>query len=127
MVTRVEPPTVYLQPSRGWIALNLADLWAYRELIYFLTWRDIKVRYKQAALGIGWAVIQPLVTMVIFSVIFGNWARLSPDPGIPQNWYPVFTFSGILAWQLFQGALQRASTSLVGNSNLLTKVYFPRL
>lgn len=127
MVTRVEPPTVYLQPARGWIALNLADLWAYRELIYFLTWRDIKVRYKQAALGVGWAVIQPLVTMVIFSVIFGEFARLSPDPGIPQSWYPVFTFAGILPWQLFQGALQRASVSLVGNSNLLTKVYFPRL
>jgi lipopolysaccharide transport system permease protein len=127
MVTRVEPPTVYLQPSRGWIALNLADLWAYRELIYFLTWRDIKVRYKQAALGIGWAVIQPIVTMVIFSVIFGTWANLPPDTGIPQNWYPVFTFAGLLPWQLFQGALQRASTSLVGNSNLLTKVYFPRL
>ncbi len=127
MVTRVEPPTVYLQPARGWIALNLADLWAYRELIYFLTWRDIKVRYKQAALGVGWAIIQPLVTMVIFSVIFGEFAKMPPDPGIPQNWYPIFTFAGILPWQLFQGALQRASISLVGNSNLLTKVYFPRL
>lgn len=127
MVTRVDPPTIYLQPSRGWIALNLSDLWAYRELIYFLTWRDIKVRYKQAALGVGWAVIQPLVTMVIFSIIFGTWANLPPDSGIPQNWYPVFTFTGLLPWQLFQGALQRASISLVGNSNLLTKVYFPRL
>ena len=127
MLTRIEPPTIYLQPSRGWIALNLADLWAYRELIYFLTWRDIKVRYKQAVLGIGWAAIQPLMTMVIFSVIFGGFAKLSPDPGIPQSWYPVFTFAGILPWQLFQGALQRASISLVGNSNLLTKVYFPRL
>jgi lipopolysaccharide transport system permease protein len=127
MTTHTETPTVYLQPARGWIALNLADLWAYRELVYFLTWRDIKVRYKQAALGIGWAVIQPLVTMVIFSVIFGTWANLKPDAGIPQNWYPVFTFAGLLPWQLFQGALQRASVSLVGNSNLLTKVYFPRL
>lgn len=127
MLTRTELPTVYLQPARGWTALNLADLWAYRELVYFLIWRDMKVRYKQAVLGIGWAAIQPLMTMVIFSVIFGGFAKLSPDPGLPQSWYPVFTFAGILPWQLFQGALQRASISLVGNSNLLTKVYFPRL
>lgn len=127
MTTRSATPTIYLRPARGWIGLNLADLWAYRELVFFLTWRDIKVRYKQAALGIGWAVLQPLMTMVIFSVIFGRFAGLSPDPGIPQDWYPVFTFAGILPWQLFQGALQRAGVSLVGNSNLLTKVYFPRL
>jgi lipopolysaccharide transport system permease protein len=125
--TKTELPTVYIRPARGWIGLNLKDLWAYRELIYFLTWRDIKVRYKQAFLGIGWAAIQPLMTMVIFTVIFGKLANLPPDAGMPASWYPVFSFAGVLPWQLFQGALNRSGISLVGNSNLLTKVYFPRL
>ncbi len=114
--------TVY-EPSRGWISLRLRELWEYRELLYFLAWRDIKIRYKQAALGVAWAVIQPLLTMVIFSVIFGQLAKL-PSDGIP---YPVFSYAALLPWQLFAGALQRAGTSLVGNSNLITKVYFPRL
>jgi lipopolysaccharide transport system permease protein len=127
MTAPAEAPKVYLRPTHGWISLNLADLWAYRELVYFLTWRDIKVRYKQAVLGIGWAVLQPIITMIIFTVIFGNFAKLPPDAGIPQELYPVFSFAGLLPWQLFQGALQRAGISLVGNSNLLTKVYFPRL
>jgi lipopolysaccharide transport system permease protein len=116
------PLTIY-EPSRGWIALNLRELWNYRELLVFLTWRDIKVRYAQAALGATWAILQPLLTMVIFSVIFGNLAKL-PSDGIP---YPVFSYVALLPWQLFAGALQRAGTSLVGNANLLTKVYFPRL
>jgi lipopolysaccharide transport system permease protein len=116
------PQTIY-EPSRGWLSLNLGELWHYRELLYFLTWRDIKVRYKQAALGVTWAILQPLFTMVIFSVIFGNLAKL-PSDGIP---YPVFSFAALLPWQLFAGALQRAGTSLVANSNLITKVYFPRL
>ena len=116
-------PVKIIEPSRGWAPLNLRELWAYRELLYFLTWRDVKVRYKQAALGVAWAVIQPIMTMVIFSVIFGNLAKL-PSDGIP---YPVFSFVALLPWQLFAGSLQRAGTSLVGNANLLNKVYFPRL
>ena len=118
----VRPATVY-EPARGWLALNLGEVWRYRELLYFLTWRDIKVRYAQAALGVSWAILQPLLTMVIFSVIFGQLAQL-PSDGIP---YPVFSFAALLPWQLFAGALQRAGTSLVTNSNLVTKVYFPRL
>jgi lipopolysaccharide transport system permease protein len=128
MATRTEIPSLtYLRPARGWIPLNLSALWAYRELVYFLTWRDIKVRYKQAALGIGWAVLQPVLHMVIFTVIFWRLAGLKPDAGISEALYPVFSFAALLPMQLFQGALQRASVSLVQNANLLTKVYFPRL
>jgi len=116
-------PTLVIEPSRGWVSLRLRELWDYRELLFFLAWRDVTVRYKQAALGVAWAVLQPLLTMVIFSVIFGQLARL-PSDGIP---YPVFSYVALLPWQLFAGALQRAGTSLVGNANLLTKVYFPRL
>lgn len=126
-VNKRELPITYLRPAHGWIALNLSALWAYRELVYFLTWRDIKVRYKQAALGIAWAIIQPIVNMVIFTLIFGRLMGTKTDTGIPQYWYPIFSFAAILPWQLFQGALQRAGVSLVGNANLLTKVYFPRL
>lgn len=120
-------PVTYLRPARGWLPLNLRDLWAYRELVYFLTWRDIKVRYKQAALGIGWAVLQPVFYMVVFTIIFGRLADLKPDAGIPPALYPIFSFAALLPMQLFQGALSRASMSLVQNANLLTKVYFPRL
>jgi lipopolysaccharide transport system permease protein len=126
-VNKRELPVTYLRPARGWIGLNLSALWAYRELVYFLTWRDVKVRYKQAALGVAWAIIQPIVSMVIFTVIFGRLMGTKTDAGIPQNWYPIFSFAAILPWQLFQGALTRAGISLVGNSNLLTKIYFPRL
>ncbi|MBN1569587.1 MAG: ABC transporter permease [Acidobacteria bacterium] len=111
------------EPTNGWPSLRLGELWHYRELLYFLTWRDIKIRYKQTALGVAWAVLQPLITMVIFSVIFGRLANL-PSDGIP---YPVFSYAALLPWGLFSGALQRAGTSLVANSNLITKVYFPRL
>ena len=127
MASKAVIPTTYLKPTRGWIGLNLSDLWAYRELVYFLTWRDIKVRYKQAALGIAWAIIQPIMIMIVFTLIFGNLANLKTDSTIPQSYYPVFSFAALLPWQLFQGALQRAGISLVGNANLLTKVYFPRL
>src|SRR5512138_596464 len=126
-VTKREYPVTYLRPARGWISLNLSALWAYRELVYFLTWRDIKVRYKQAALGVTWAIIQPVVNMVIFTLIFGRLAGMKTDASIPQEWYPIFSFAALLPWQLFQGALQRSGISLVGNANLLTKVYFPRL
>ncbi|MEZ0395239.1 MAG: ABC transporter permease [Anaerolineales bacterium] len=119
-----EADTIVLRPARGWAGLNLRDLWKYRELIYFLTWRDIKVRYKQALLGVAWAVLQPILTMVIFSVILGYLLNVPTDNGVP---YPVFSFVALLPWQLFANALQRTSASLVGNANLLTKVYFPRL
>lgn len=116
-------PEIVYEPSHGWSALKLGELWEYRELLFFLTWRDIKVRYKQAALGVTWAILQPLLTMVIFSVIFGQLAKL-PSEGVP---YPVFSYTALLPWQLFAGSLTRAGVSLVGNSNLITKVYFPRL
>lgn len=112
-----------IEPAPQWVSLNLRELWEYRELLWFLTLRDIMVRYKQAALGIGWAVIQPVMMMVVFSLVFGTLAKL-PSDGVP---YPLFTFAALLPWQLFAGGLQRSSTSLVANSNLITKVYFPRL
>jgi len=127
MTVRSESPVILIRPPRGWQAINLRDLWLYRELVYFLTWRDIKVRYKQAVLGIAWAVIQPIVTMVVFTFIFNQFLDVKPDAGISEAWYPIFAFAGLLPWQFFQGALQRASISLVSNANLLTKVYFPRL
>ena len=114
---------ILIRPSRGWVSLKLGELWQYRELLFFLIWRDVKIRYKQASLGIAWAIIQPLMTMVIFSVIFGHLAKL-PSEGIP---YPVFSYAALLPWQLFSGALTRSGSSLVGNATLLTKVYFPRL
>jgi lipopolysaccharide transport system permease protein len=114
---------ILIQPDRGWLDLNLGDLWRYRELLYFLTWRDVKVRYKQTVLGAAWAVLQPLLTMVLFSVIFGYFAKL-PSEGVP---YPVFTYTALLPWQLFAYALNQSSTSLVSDQNLITKVYFPRL
>jgi len=120
---KAESPEIVIEASSGWASLKLSELWEYRELLFFLTWRDVKVRYKQAVLGVAWAVIQPLMTMVIFSVIFGQVAKL-PSEGIP---YPIFSFVALLPWQLFSGTLTRASTSLVGNANLLSKVYFPRL
>lgn len=115
--------TIFISPSRGWIPLKLADLWEYRELLYFLTWRDIKVRYKQTILGVAWAVIQPFFSMVVFSLFFGHLARI-PSDGVP---YPIFTFAALLPWNYFAQSLTQASNSLVGNANLIRKVYFPRL
>ena len=120
---RQQTPVIYLKPSKGWLSINFKELWRYRELIYFLTWRDIKVRYKQAVLGIAWAILQPLLTMLIFTVIFGILLK-TPSQDIP---YPLFTLTALLPWQLFATALQRSSISLVGNANLITKIYFPRL
>ena len=117
------PPVTVRKPTRGWTALKLRDLWQYRELLYFLTWRDIKVRYKQSVLGAIWAIIQPVMTMIIFSVIFGQFARL-PSDGVP---YPIFAFTALLPWNLFAGALTRSTASVVGSANLVQKVYFPRL
>jgi lipopolysaccharide transport system permease protein len=116
-------PEIVIEASKGWVSLKLGELWQYRELLFFLAWRDVKVRYKQAVLGIAWAIIQPLMTVVIFSVVFGQLANL-PSEGIP---YPVFSYAALLPWQLFSGALTRSGSSLVGNATLLTKVYFPRL
>ncbi len=116
-------PVIHLRPAKGWLGINFKELWRYRELIFFLTWRDIKVRYKQAVLGITWAVLQPILTVLILTVIFGVLLR-TPSQGLP---YPLFALSALLPWQLFATALQRSSISLVGNANLITKIYFPRL
>jgi lipopolysaccharide transport system permease protein len=118
-----QSPTIILKPSRGWLSVDFEELWRYRELIFFLTWRDIKVRYKQAVLGITWAILQPFLTMLIFTVIFGILLK-TPSQDLP---YPLFALSALLPWQLFATALQRSSVSLVGNANLITKIYFPRL
>lgn len=112
-----------LEPSRGWRPLDIAHVWRYRELLYFLVWRDLKARYKQTSLGVAWAVLQPFLTMVVFSVFFGRLAGV-PSDDLP---YPVFTFAALLPWQLFSYALTESGNSLVTNQELLTKVYFPRL
>ncbi|HVN53918.1 MAG TPA: ABC transporter permease [Anaerolineaceae bacterium] len=114
--------TIYEPENDTLPRINLFELWDYRELIYFLTLRDIQIRYKQTILGIAWAVLQPLLSMIIFSLVFGHLAKLPSDGP-----YPVFAFAGLLPWQLFAGALSRAGSSLVTNRNLLTKVYFPRI
>jgi len=116
-------PVIVIRPSRGWIALHLREVWQYRELLLILSWRNIAVKYKQALLGVSWAVLQPLATMLIFTIIFGRFAKL-PSDGIP---YPIFALAALLPWQLFAGALTSSGASLVSNANLLTKVYFPRL
>lgn len=118
-----EQPVTVIEPSRSWLALDLGSLWAYRELLYFLTWRDVKVRYKQTALGVAWAVLQPLCTMLVFSLFFGRLAGL-PSEGVP---YPLFAFAGLLPWVFFSNAIANSGNSLVGSANLITKVYFPRL
>jgi len=112
-----------IRPSRGWISLNLRDLWEYRELLYFLTWRDIKVRYKQTVLGAAWAIIQPFFTMVVFSVFFGKLAKM-PSDDIP---YPIFSYAALVPWTFFANGLSQSSSSLVASANLIKKVYFPRL
>lgn len=118
-----EPATVYIKPSRGLAALNLRDLWIYRELVFFMVWRDVKVRYKQTLLGTAWAVIQPIMTMLVFTFLFDRVAKL-PTDGIP---YPVFSFTALLPWGLFVVALNQGSRSLVAHNNMVTKIYFPRL
>jgi len=116
-------PATVIRPTRGWVSLRLKELWAFRELLYFLMWRDIKVRYKQTVIGIGWAVIQPLFMVLVFSLLFGTLAKI-PSSGLP---YPVFLFSAMLPWSLFATGLSSGSTSLVANQRLVTRVYFPRL
>jgi lipopolysaccharide transport system permease protein len=112
-----------IEPKQGWTSLKLGELWEYRELLYFLAWRDIKVRYKEAALGASWAILQPLLTMLIFTLFFGRLAKV-PSDGIP---YPLFSFTGLVPWTFFLTAVQQSSNSVVGSSNLISKVYFPRL
>jgi lipopolysaccharide transport system permease protein len=112
-----------LRPTRGLGSLNLRDLWLYRELVYFLIWRDLKVRYKQTVLGAGWAIIQPVSQMVVFSLLFGGIAQLSSE-GLP---YPIFNYTALLPWGLFSKAISDAGRSLVNNRNMITRIYFPRL
>jgi lipopolysaccharide transport system permease protein len=116
-------PVIRIEPSRGWVSLRLRELWEYRELLYFLVWRDVKVRYKQTVLGAAWAIIQPFFTMVVFSVFFGRLARV-PSDGIP---YPIFSYTALVPWAFFAEGLRRASNSLVEHAGLVKKVYFPRL
>ncbi len=114
---------VRIQPSKGWVTIDFGELRDYRELLYFLTWRDIKIRYKQTIMGISWAVIQPFFSMVVFTIFFGRMAKM-PSDGVP---YPVFSYSALVSWTFFTTAVTQAANSLVGNANLLKKVYFPRL
>lgn len=116
-------PVLRIEASRGWVSLKLGELWEYRELLYFLTWRDIKVRYKQSVLGAAWAIIQPFVAMVVFTVFFGKLANLGPE-GVP---YPIWNYAAMVPWTYFAFALTGSSNSLVASSALLKKIYFPRL
>lgn len=123
MLSLLDKPLVTIAPSRSWVALNLQDLWAYRELLFFLTWRDVKVRYKQTVLGAAWAILQPVLTTLIFTLFFGKLAGI-PSDGVA---YPVFAYAGLLPWTFFSNAVTNSGNSLVGSSNLITKVYFPRM
>jgi lipopolysaccharide transport system permease protein len=116
-------PVTRIEPSKGWVSLKLQELWEYRELLYFLVWRDVKVRYKQTVLGAAWAIIQPFMAMVVFSIFFGKLAKM-PSDGIP---YPLFAYAALVPWGFFANGLSQASNSLVGSAHLITKVYFPRL
>ena len=116
-------PSIRIEPSDGWVALRLGEIWQYHELLYFLTWRDIKVRYKQTALGAAWAILQPVFTMLVFSLFFGKLAGIKSD-GLP---YPIFAFTALVPWTFFAYGLSQSSNSLVGSENLIKKVYFPRL
>ena len=118
-----ELSTILIEPTQGWVSLKLHELWEYRELLYFLVWRDVKVRYKQTVLGMAWAILQPLFSMVVFSIFFGKLAKM-PSDGIP---YPLFSFAALVPWNFFANGLNQASNSLVGSAHLITKVYFPRL
>ena len=115
-------PILVIQP-RGIFSLDLKGIWEYRELLYFLIWRDLKVRYRQSAIGVGWVILQPLMTMVVFSAVFGKFVGV-PSDGLP---YPIFIFSALLPWNLFASSLSRGSTSVVDNTQLVSKIYFPRL
>jgi len=123
MKTDASSAVLRIEPRRGWLSLDLGELWDFRELLYFLAWRDVKVRYKQTALGVAWAVLQPLLTTFVFTIFFGRLAQIGSD-GLP---YPLFSFAGLLPWTFFSQGLLKSSESLVGSANLIKKVYFPRL
>lgn len=122
-VNAFEPPVVRIEARRGWLGLDLAEVWAYRDLIYFFVWRDIKVRYKQTVIGAAWAVLQPVLTMVVFSLFFGKLAKI-PSQGLP---YPIFYYSALLPWMYFAGAMQNATNVVVEQQRVITKTYFPRV
>jgi homopolymeric O-antigen transport system permease protein len=122
-IEKTSVPTLKIDPVGHWISIDFRELWHYRELLYFLIWRDVKVRYKQTVLGAAWAILQPLSLMLVFSLFFGKLGKM-PSDGIP---YPLFTFCALLPWQLFANSLTESSNSLVGNQHLITKIYFPRL
>jgi lipopolysaccharide transport system permease protein len=117
------PATVRIEPPRGWMELRLGEVWEYRELLYFFVWRDVKIRYKQTAIGVVWVVLQPLLTMVVFTLFFGRLAKL-PSLGLP---YPVFYFAAVVPWMYFAGALQNCTNVVVDNQRVITRVFFPRL
>lgn len=116
-------PIFHVRPSVGWVGIDFRELWKYRELVYFMVWRDIKVRYKQAALGAAWAIIQPLMTMILFSIVFGRLGGISSG-GVP---YPLFAFAGLVLWMFYSNGMIQSANSLVASANVITKVYFPRL
>jgi lipopolysaccharide transport system permease protein len=118
-----DPPVLRIEPSKGWVSLKLNELWEYRELLYFLIWRDVKVRYKQTVLGAAWAIIQPFFTMVVFSLFFGRLAKI-PSDGVP---YPIFSYAALVPWMFFAHGLSQAPYRLIGSADLVRKVYFPRL
>jgi homopolymeric O-antigen transport system permease protein len=121
--THFSEPTIVIEARRKLLDVDLRAIWEYRELLYFLVWRDLKVRYRQTLIGIGWVVLQPLMTMVVFTAVFGNFAKV-PSDGVP---YPIFAYSALLPWNLFASSLTRGSDSVVGNAQLISKIYFPRL
>src|SRR5215831_2541252 len=118
-----ERTVIVIEPGKRWVPLKLRDVWAYRELLYFLTWRDVKVRYKQTLLGAAWAILQPLLTMLIFTLLFGRLAGIKTD-GPP---YPIFAYSGLVIWTYFANSITNSGNSLVGSAHLITKIYFPRM
>jgi lipopolysaccharide transport system permease protein len=123
MNSPIDLPRTLVTPSRGWVSLKLGEMWEYRELLYFFIWRDVKVRYKQTALGVSWAILQPFLTMVIFSLFFGRLAKV-PSDGVP---YPIFAYTALLPWTFFAHGVTLSANSLVSNANLVKKVYFPRM
>jgi lipopolysaccharide transport system permease protein len=122
-MTQYAGPSIHIEPSEGWISLDIRELWEYRDLFYFFIWRDLKVRYKQTILGALWAIIQPFFTMIVFSLFFGRLAKV-PSDDLP---YPIFTFAALVPWTFFANALQQGSSSLTLNANMLKKIYFPRI
>jgi len=121
--TRPDTPKIIIQPAKGWVPLKIRELWQHRELIYFLIWRDVKIRYKQTVLGTAWAIIPPFMSMIVFSIFFGGLAKI-PSDNLP---YPIFAYTALVPWTLFASGLTQSSNSLAGAAGLITKVYFPRL